>query len=78
MPRVRPLTREEVPAELRAILEQSERAFGARLVPTGIQAQLVELVATAAMENYRARFNHAFGVESQHFYDDRRARGSQT
>src|SRR5689334_18815754 len=31
-------------------------------------AQLVELAATAAMENYRARFNRAFAVESQHFY----------
>jgi alkylhydroperoxidase family enzyme len=32
------------------------------------EAQLVELVATAAMENYRARFNRAFLVESQEFY----------
>ncbi len=31
-------------------------------------AQLVELAATIAMENYRARFNRAFGVESQGFY----------
>jgi alkylhydroperoxidase family enzyme len=31
-------------------------------------AQLVELAATAAMENYRARFNRAFDVESQGFY----------
>ncbi len=31
-------------------------------------AQLVELAATAAMENYRARFNRAFGVGSQGFY----------
>jgi alkylhydroperoxidase family enzyme len=31
--------------------------------------QLVELAATAAMENYRARFNRAFLVESQHFYE---------
>ena len=30
--------------------------------------QLVELAATVAMENERARFNRAFGVESQHFY----------
>ena len=30
--------------------------------------QLVELAATAAMENYRARFNRAFAVESQGFY----------
>ncbi len=29
---------------------------------------LVELAATAAMENYRARLNRAFLVESQHFY----------
>jgi alkylhydroperoxidase family enzyme len=32
------------------------------------EPQLVELAATAAMENYRARFNRAFDVESQHFY----------
>ncbi len=30
--------------------------------------QLVELAATVALENYRARFNRAFLVESQHFY----------
>jgi alkylhydroperoxidase family enzyme len=35
--------------------------------------QLVELAATAAMENYRARFNRAFAVESQHFYQPRSA-----
>jgi alkylhydroperoxidase family enzyme len=35
--------------------------------------QLVELAATAAMENYRARFNRAFGVESQGFYSRSRA-----
>jgi alkylhydroperoxidase family enzyme len=33
--------------------------------------QLVELAATVAMENYRARFNRAFLVESQHFYRPR-------
>ncbi len=33
--------------------------------------QLVELAATAAMENYRARLNRAFLVESQHFYKSR-------
>jgi alkylhydroperoxidase family enzyme len=32
------------------------------------EAQLVELAATAAMENYRARFNRAFLVEAQGFY----------
>ncbi len=30
--------------------------------------QLVELAATVAMENYRARLNRAFLVESQQFY----------
>ena len=30
--------------------------------------QLVELAATAAMENYRARLNRAFLVESQGLY----------
>ncbi|MCZ2109591.1 MAG: hypothetical protein LC118_08480 [Dehalococcoidia bacterium] len=30
------------------------------------EGQMVELVATIAMENYRARFNRAFDVESQH------------
>ena len=30
-------------------------------------AQLVELTAAIAWENYRARFNHAFGVESENF-----------
>lgn len=31
------------------------------------EAQLVELTAAIAWENYRARFNHAFGIESQGF-----------
>lgn len=30
-------------------------------------AQLVELTAGLAWENYRARFNHAFGIESENF-----------
>lgn len=30
-------------------------------------AQLVELTATIAWENFRARFNHAFGMEAQGF-----------
>lgn len=29
--------------------------------------QLVELAATAALENFRARFNRAFGIEPNHF-----------
>jgi alkylhydroperoxidase family enzyme len=32
------------------------------------EAQLVELAATIAMENYRARLNRAFQVESQGVY----------
>ena len=31
------------------------------------EAQLLELTATIAWENYRARFDHAFGVEAQGF-----------
>lgn len=30
-------------------------------------AQLVELTANLAWENYRARYNHAFGLESENF-----------
>ena len=30
--------------------------------------QIVELVATIAMENYRARFNRAFLIEAQGIY----------
>ena len=31
------------------------------------EAQLVELTAMLAWENYRARFDHAFGVEAEGF-----------
>ncbi len=31
------------------------------------EAQLVELTAVVAWENYRARFNHALGIEAQDF-----------
>lgn len=30
-------------------------------------AQLVEFTAVIAWENYRARFNHAFGADSENF-----------
>jgi hypothetical protein len=46
----------EVPDSL---FEQLRTGFSA--------AQLVELTATIAWENYRARFNHAFGAESENF-----------
>jgi hypothetical protein len=32
------------------------------------EAQLVELAATAAMENFRARFNRAFAIEPNSLY----------
>jgi 4-carboxymuconolactone decarboxylase len=47
----------EVPAEL---FEALQAAFDER--------QLVELTSAIAWENYRARFNHAFGIESEGFY----------
>jgi len=31
------------------------------------EAQLVELTANIAWENYRARFDHAFGIEAEGF-----------
>jgi len=31
------------------------------------EARLVELTANIAWENYRARFNHAFGIEAEGF-----------
>jgi alkylhydroperoxidase family enzyme len=31
------------------------------------EAQLVELATAIAWENYRARFNHTFGAESENF-----------
>jgi 4-carboxymuconolactone decarboxylase len=39
----------------------------ARLRAQYSEAQLVELTAMIAWENYRARFNHAFGIESEGF-----------
>jgi alkylhydroperoxidase family enzyme len=39
----------------------------ARLRGKFTDAQLVELTATIAWENYRARFDHAFGVVAEGF-----------
>ena len=39
----------------------------ARLRAKFSDAQLVELTATLAWENYRARFDHAFGMEAEGF-----------
>jgi alkylhydroperoxidase family enzyme len=50
------LTPVEVPDELFATLREHFN-----------EAQLVELTAAIAWENYRGRFNHAFGIEAQGF-----------
>jgi alkylhydroperoxidase family enzyme len=50
----------EVPVEV------PETLF-AKLREKFAEAQLVELTATVAWENYRARFDHAFGVEAEGF-----------
>ncbi len=42
-------------------------ALFAKLRERFTDAQLVELTATLAWENYRARFDHAFGVEAEGF-----------
>jgi alkylhydroperoxidase family enzyme len=47
-------------------VEVSEALF-ARLRERFSEAQLVELTSAIAWENYRARFDHAFGIESESF-----------
>ncbi len=42
-------------------------ALVAKLRGKFTDAQLVELTATLAWENYRARFDHALGVEAEGF-----------
>jgi AhpD family alkylhydroperoxidase len=42
-------------------------ALFARLREHFDDAQLVELTASIAWENYRARFDHAFGIEAENF-----------
>jgi hypothetical protein len=42
-------------------------AFAEQLAAHFDEAQLVELTSAIALENYRARFNWAFGLESQGF-----------
>jgi alkylhydroperoxidase family enzyme len=41
----------------------------ARLRQHFTEDQIVELTAAIAFENYRARFNHALDIESDHLYD---------
>ncbi len=47
-------------------VEVSDALF-AKLRQKFSDAQMVELTATLAWENYRARFDHAFGVEAEGF-----------
>ena len=42
-------------------------ALFARLRERFSEAQLVELTSAVAWENYRARFDHAFGIEGENF-----------
>ena len=42
-------------------------ALFARLREKFTEVQMVELTSTLAWENYRARFDHAFGVEAEGF-----------
>ena len=42
-------------------------ALFAKLREKFTEVQMVELTATLAWENYRARFDHAFGVEAEGF-----------
>lgn len=42
-------------------------ALFARLRERLSEAQLVELTSAIAWENYRARFDHAFGIEGENF-----------
>jgi len=47
-------------------VEVSDALF-ARLREKFSDAQLVELTSSIAWENYRARFDHAFGIEAENF-----------
>ncbi len=50
----------------RTPMEVTDALFGA-LRGHFNEAQMVELTAAIAWENYRARFDHAFGIEAQGF-----------
>ena len=47
-------------------VEVSDALF-ARLRERFTEAELVELTSAIAWENYRARFDHAFGIEGENF-----------
>jgi alkylhydroperoxidase family enzyme len=50
----------------RTPVEVSDALF-ARLREKFSNAELVELTSAIAWENYRARFDHAFGIEAENF-----------
>jgi len=52
----------------RTPVEVSEALF-ARLREKFSDVELVELTSAIAWENYRARFDHAFGIEAENFAD---------
>lgn len=58
MPRIRPLTKNEVAPEVRTMLAQAERAFGEPLIPPGIQAHCPPILeASRALGAAPARCN---------------------
>jgi alkylhydroperoxidase family enzyme len=52
----------------RTPVEVPEALF-ARLRERFTEPELVELTSAIAWENYRARFDHAFGIEGENFTD---------
>ena len=60
------LALEYADAMTRTPVEVPEALF-ARLRERFSEAQLVELTSAIAWENYRARFDHAFGIEGENF-----------
>ena len=60
------LVLEYADAMTRTPVEVSDALF-TRLRERFNDAQLVELTSAIAWENYRARFDHAFGIESESF-----------
>lgn len=60
------LVLEYADAMTRIPVEISDALF-IRLRERFSEAQLVELTSAIAWENYRARFDHAFGIEAENF-----------
>jgi alkylhydroperoxidase family enzyme len=60
------LVLEYADAMTRTPVEVSDALF-ARLRERFSEPELVELTSAIAWENYRARFDHAFGIEEENF-----------